>query len=51
MYIPLETADQMVSRRSQQQVAEVLRQFLPIQVRTAFIVEPTQSTTGGRDSV
>jgi hypothetical protein len=49
LYIPPGTAESAPITSSQPLFADVLHQFLPIQVRAVFIVEPTQSATGGRD--
>jgi phage tail-like protein len=49
MYIPAGATEQSVIGRSQRLLADVLRQFLPIQVRAVFIVEPTQSVIEGHD--
>jgi hypothetical protein len=45
MYLPAGTAEPAGTSRSQQPFADVLGQFLPIQVRAVFIVEPTPSPT------
>lgn len=49
LYVPSGDAESALITGSQALFADVLRQFLPIQVRTVVIVESTQSTTGGRD--
>jgi hypothetical protein len=49
LYVPPGDVEQASMLSSQQLFADVLRQFLPIQVRAVFIVESTRSTTGGRD--
>lgn len=49
LYIPPGTAESAPITSSQPLFADVLRQFLPIQVRAVFIAESTPRTTGGRD--
>jgi hypothetical protein len=51
LYVPPGTAESAPIMRGQHLFADVLRQFLPIQVRAVFIVELSRSTTGGRDRI
>lgn len=49
LYLPPGTAESAPLTSGQHPFSDVLRQFLPIQVRAVFIAESTPRTTGGRD--